>query len=266
MNLDCRTISIGGSALGGLLIALLLAAGERGLFTSLLIGAALAVAAGFLLLAYVCTGEDAAAGGESGTTPETARIDEAETPPAPFATPTAEPEHRAAESEGDAAARRDAPDTAEATPERPAEAGVPSERAMARPVNGATVLDEAGSDEVEQEDADLGDEVSGITHHETAAAGDVDMPDAVAADAQRAPKLLEAPRGGAGDDLKQLRGVGPKLEEQLNRLGVWHLDQIAGWSEAEALWIDDHLEGFRGRILRDDWIGQARELTGQESA
>lgn len=61
------------------------------------------------------------------------------------------------------------------------------------------------------------------------------------------------------DDLKQIAGVGPKLEEVLNRLGIWSFEQIAGWGEKEIAWVDDYLQ-FRGRISRDDWIGQAKDL------
>ena len=53
--------------------------------------------------------------------------------------------------------------------------------------------------------------------------------------------------------------MGPKLEEKLNALGVWHFHQIAGWSAAEVAWVDDQIN-FRGRITRDDWIGQAKTL------
>jgi NADH-quinone oxidoreductase subunit E len=73
------------------------------------------------------------------------------------------------------------------------------------------------------------------------------------------PALLSAPREGGADDLKQLKGVGPKLEQVLNELGVYHFDQVAGWTEAEIAWIDDRLK-FRGRIQRDGWVEQARTL------
>ncbi|PPB81818.1 NADH dehydrogenase subunit E [Albidovulum inexpectatum] len=74
------------------------------------------------------------------------------------------------------------------------------------------------------------------------------------------PPALEGPRDGRPDDLKQIKGVGPKLEELLHSLGIWHFDQIASWSEAELAWVDDHLDGFRGRATRDRWIEQARIL------
>ncbi|WP_175484687.1 hypothetical protein [Palleronia marisminoris] len=77
----------------------------------------------------------------------------------------------------------------------------------------------------------------------------------------RPPARLDAPREGGADDLKRIRGVGPKLEETLNGIGIYHLDQIAGWSTQELAWIDEHLEGFKGRASRDAWVEQARELS-----
>src|SRR5690606_22403522 len=49
------------------------------------------------------------------------------------------------------------------------------------------------------------------------------------AEAGRRPDGLDAPREGAADDLKLIRGVGPKLEQLLNSLGFWHFDQVAAW-------------------------------------
>ncbi|MCX7890342.1 MAG: NADH-quinone oxidoreductase subunit NuoE [Rhodobacteraceae bacterium] len=74
------------------------------------------------------------------------------------------------------------------------------------------------------------------------------------------PKGLKAARKGGPDDLKRIRGVGPALETLLHGLGVFHFDQIAGWTEKEVAWVDANLEGFRGRVTRDDWVGQARAL------
>lgn len=73
------------------------------------------------------------------------------------------------------------------------------------------------------------------------------------------PRTLDAPRGEP-DDLKRIRGVGPKLEQHLNALGFWHFDQIADWSDAELEWVDENLGSFRGRARRDDWRAQARDL------
>ena len=69
------------------------------------------------------------------------------------------------------------------------------------------------------------------------------------------PRPLDAPLGEA-DDLKRISGVGPKLEQKLNGLGIYHFSQIAAWSPANIAWVDGFLS-FKGRIERDDWIGQA---------
>jgi NADH-quinone oxidoreductase subunit E len=77
------------------------------------------------------------------------------------------------------------------------------------------------------------------------------------------PRALKAPRKGGADDLKLIKGVGPKLEALLHSLGFFHFDQIAAWTGAELAWVDDHLEGFKGRASREDWIGQSRALAGK---
>ena len=77
------------------------------------------------------------------------------------------------------------------------------------------------------------------------------------------PELLTAAREGGADDLKKIKGVGPKLEETLNELGFYHFDQIAKWSEAEIAWVDNRLK-FKGRITRDGWIEQATKLAAGE--
>lgn len=71
------------------------------------------------------------------------------------------------------------------------------------------------------------------------------------------PAAMDAARDGGPDDLKKIKGVGPKLEQLLHTLGVFHFDQIAGWGAAEVAWMDDNLAGFKGRVTRDDWVRQA---------
>ena len=44
-------------------------------------------------------------------------------------------------------------------------------------------------------------------------------------------------------------------------MGYYHYDQIAGWSPEEAAWVDANLDGFKGRVTRDDWVAQARALS-----
>ncbi|TDH39485.1 NADH-ubiquinone dehydrogenase [Pseudohoeflea suaedae] len=71
----------------------------------------------------------------------------------------------------------------------------------------------------------------------------------------------EIARPETPDDLKLISGVGPKLEQVLNGLGVWTFDQISKWTAEEIAWVDDYLQ-FKGRIERDDWIRQASALAG----
>ncbi|MCE8008831.1 hypothetical protein [Aestuariivita sp.] len=73
------------------------------------------------------------------------------------------------------------------------------------------------------------------------------------------PETLVGARDGRADNLKLLKGVGPKLEQTLNELGFFHFDQIAKWTEAEVAWVDTRLK-FKGRIERDGWIEQAKIL------
>jgi NADH-quinone oxidoreductase subunit E len=74
------------------------------------------------------------------------------------------------------------------------------------------------------------------------------------------PELLKKPKSGRGDDLKHIRGIGPKLEKMLNAMGVWHFDQIASWTKAEIKWVDERLESFKGRPERDEWVKQAKKV------
>ncbi len=74
------------------------------------------------------------------------------------------------------------------------------------------------------------------------------------------PTGLAAARNGKADDLKVIVGVGPAMEKLLNNLGFYHFDQIAAWKAAEVAWVDDNLEGFKGRVTRDKWVAQAKKL------
>ena len=77
------------------------------------------------------------------------------------------------------------------------------------------------------------------------------------------PKALKAPRKSGADDLKLIKGVGPKLEALLHSLGFFHFDQVAGWTEAELAWVDENLEGFKGRATREEWVAQAKKLAAE---
>lgn len=67
------------------------------------------------------------------------------------------------------------------------------------------------------------------------------------------------------DDLMKIKGIGPAIAKTLNELGIRQFQQIAGMSEYDIDRIAQQLKGFRSRIYREDWIGQARELRDQKA-
>ncbi|MDJ0940248.1 MAG: hypothetical protein QNJ00_10845 [Woeseiaceae bacterium] len=81
---------------------------------------------------------------------------------------------------------------------------------------------------------------------------DSDVEEAYAAEDERP--------GGLRDNLKRIKGVGPAIEKTLNELGIFRFGQIAEMSEYDIDRVAKRLKGFRSRIYREDWIGQAREL------
>lgn len=66
------------------------------------------------------------------------------------------------------------------------------------------------------------------------------------------------------DDLQLIKGVGPAIEKTLNEMGISRFDQIAQMSEYDIDRVAHRLKGFRSRIYREDWIGQARDLYDQK--
>lgn len=78
------------------------------------------------------------------------------------------------------------------------------------------------------------------------------------------PRTMKAPRKSGADDLKLIKGVGPKMEAMLNGMGFWHWDQVAKWGPDEVAWVDQNLEGFKGRVSRDNWVDQAKRLAAGE--
>lgn len=71
--------------------------------------------------------------------------------------------------------------------------------------------------------------------------------------------LLDGPLAGPVDDLGQIMGVGPKLAEQLNALGLYYYRQLTQFSGADLAWLDSTLQ-LEGRLLRERWVVQAEEL------
>lgn len=72
------------------------------------------------------------------------------------------------------------------------------------------------------------------------------------------PEQVSKPDSG-GDDLTAISGIGPRIAEVLNELGIWTYAQIANWNADNATWIENHLS-FKGRVGREDWVNQAKAL------
>lgn len=82
----------------------------------------------------------------------------------------------------------------------------------------------------------------------------------VPSDEKPASSPASAETEGQPDDLKQIKGVGPKLEELLHENGVTRFSQIAEWSDAEMDRFAELIGRMGSRIRSDDWVGQARTL------
>lgn len=76
------------------------------------------------------------------------------------------------------------------------------------------------------------------------------------------PMAMDKPVEGTPDDLTLIGGIGPKIQDVLNSLGIWHFDQIAEWTPENVAWVDEYLS-FSGRIVREGWVEQAAVLVGE---
>jgi large subunit ribosomal protein L21 len=91
--------------------------------------------------------------------------------------------------------------------------------------------------------------------HSHGAKAKADAPKATGTDSYR---LLTAPEGAA-DDLGRIGGVADKTAEVLNRNGIFHFWQVAAMTDDDAAKMEKVLK-FPGRIRREEWREQAREL------
>jgi len=81
--------------------------------------------------------------------------------------------------------------------------------------------------------------------------------------AKAKPKVLytDGPSDGAPDDLKVIKGIGPKFEGDLNSKGIYYYRQIANWSAADVKMVEGVIDSIPGRIQRDAWVKQAKKLS-----
>ena len=62
------------------------------------------------------------------------------------------------------------------------------------------------------------------------------------------------------DDLKKINGIGPFIEKKLNDIGIYTYEQVSQFDEEIIEQITEAIQFFPGRIARDNWVGQARNL------
>lgn len=76
------------------------------------------------------------------------------------------------------------------------------------------------------------------------------------------PKVLytDGPTDGAPDDLKLIKGIGPKFEKDLNGKGIYYFRQIGAWGKKDVTMVEGVIDSFPGRIERDEWVKQAKGL------
>jgi len=118
---------------------------------------------------------------------------------------------------------------------------------------------ESKTQEVDVEKVD--DEISSIvTPQESEALLSIVKDESGLNEDEEEPELLKEPTKGKPDDLKEISGIGVKLEQVLNDLGIYYFSQIASWGEKELNWIDNHLVAFKGRARREKWVEQAKVL------
>jgi len=82
------------------------------------------------------------------------------------------------------------------------------------------------------------------------------------------PKVLytDGPTDGAPDDLKLIKGIGPKFEGDLNSKGIYYFRQIGNWKKADVKMVEGVIDSIPGRIDRDEWVKQAKGLAKTAAA
>ncbi len=285
LNSQCKLVCLGVGVVAGI-IAIFAATGKVGIFAALLLGLAMGVFMALVLLQIFCTGENADLG----------QLEEAPEGSAAAASsggkPSGPPKANAPKDRGTPAPNAPVPNPPKPNPP----VGTEPEPILpnkADPLNARTGTSAAaaGTDKVAMRaethsggndaataqdptftsastDAEAGAKVAPASEEKPKAKKAATKPKKSAAKAKAAadedvgtkPTTLDGPRGGSADNLKEIKGVGPKLEGVLHKMGFYHFDQIANWTDEEVAWVDQNLEGFKGRVSRDNWIEQAKIL------
>ena len=69
------------------------------------------------------------------------------------------------------------------------------------------------------------------------------------------------PAAPVESDLTQIKGIGPKLQAELNGLGLITVAQLAAYDDTQVAQLSEAMTSFKDRPIRNDWVGQAKALT-----
>lgn len=123
--------------------------------------------------------------------------------------------------------------------------------------------DDEEEEEENETEVEEAPEATETEEEESEDATETEVETNVEAEATKTPTLLEiigTASADTKDDLKKLKGVGPKLETALNEVGIYTFEQIGKMTDAEYDLLDSLLTKFKGRAKRDDWASQAKSL------
>ncbi len=90
-----------------------------------------------------------------------------------------------------------------------------------------------------------------ITTHSGAASGNI----------YNKPLIRSFPRPNGKDNLQEIEGINKELELKLNKLGIFHFDQIAKWNIKNCHWIEEYLKLEDNQIKEASWVEQAQGLS-----
>ncbi len=176
--------------------------------------------------------------------------------PEPELAPEPEPEPEPVQQEPELVEKEMAAEEAVADPDpsvnEEARSSEPVEPAPEPESAGDTIATEAVEVDPAPAEAAAGAEALEAPEIDTAAGPDV---------TPERPPSVSRPRDG-GDDLSEIGGIGPRIRDVLQELGIYRFSQVAAWTPANEAWIDDYLS-FSGRVGRERWVEQAQALVEQ---
>ena len=253
---DCALNMWAVAAIAGLVLVIVMLSVGRSFMASLFTGVIAAGLFGVILTWLFCRPEERARAATAHTDDPQDVVTQATAPvAAPEAAPATAPEPPApAPTPEPSAATEPSPEPAPAAPSAPDPAPAPA------PAHTVGASDVVTPSKPLAGEAELAGRKGSWSYQPDATAPTAKPEPAPVQAGGTRPAALQGARDGTPDDLKKIKGVGPKLETLLNTLGFYHFDQIAAWTADEVAWVDQNLTGFKGRVSRDGWVDQAATL------